>query len=341
MVNTKVECITRNFGLTVRMTRGSTPGRTPSSPVFSTLSAVTALLRTVGLTKAYPGVVALDELTVDIGPGTVGLVGANGAGKTTLFRIMLGLTPPDAGTIEVAGVDVAANPVAVRTRLGFMPEHDCLPTDQSAADVVATLGELGGLPPRAARQRASDVLDLVGLDEARFRPVEGFSTGMRQRTKLAQAIVGDPSVVLLDEPTAGLDPAGREEMLALIQRLGGFGISIVLATHLLDDVQQVCDQVVMLDGGRLVTAGRTDTLVETTGTVSIDAGGRTDALLTALRSTDLASETALDGTVSVTVRDDDDLDRIVAAIAAAGLPLHRLSPRNRSLDDVFLDRATR
>ncbi len=302
---------------------------------------MTTLLRTSRLTKAYPGVVALDELTVDIGPGTVGLVGANGAGKTTLFRIMLGLTSPDAGTIEVAGVDVAANPVGVRTRLGFMPEHDCLPTDQTAADVVATLGELGGLPPRAARQRASDVLDLVGLDEARFRPVEGFSTGMRQRTKLAQAIVGDPEVVLLDEPTAGLDPAGREEMLALIERLGTFGISIVLATHLLDDVQQVCDQVVMLDGGRLITAGRTDALIETTGTVTVDAGGRADALLDVIVATGLAAEAAIDGSVAVSVTDDGDLDRIVAAVAASGLPLHRMTPRNRSLDDVFLDRAAR
>jgi len=302
---------------------------------------VTALLRTVGLTKAYPGVVALDELTVDIAPGTVGLVGANGAGKTTLFRIMLGLTPPDSGSIEVAGVDVANDPIGVRTRLGFMPEHDCLPTDQTAADLVATLGEFGGLPPRAARQRASDVLDLVGLDEARFRPLEGFSTGMRQRTKLAQAIVGDPQVVLLDEPTAGLDPSGREEMLQLIERLATFGISIVLATHLLDDVQQVCDQVVMLDGGRLVTAGRTDALVETTGTVTVDAGGHTDALLDAIGAAGLTSVVALDGSVAVSMSSDDDLDRIVAAVAAAGLPLHRLTPRSRSLDDVFLDRATR
>ncbi len=302
---------------------------------------MTALLRTVGLTKAYPGVVALDELTVDIAPGTVGLVGANGAGKTTLFRIMLGLTPPDSGSIEVAGVDVANDPIGVRTRLGFMPEHDCLPTDQTAADLVATLGEFGGLPPRAARQRASDVLDLVGLDEARFRPLEGFSTGMRQRTKLAQAIVGDPQVVLLDEPTAGLDPSGREEMLQLIERLATFGISIVLATHLLDDVQQVCDQVVMLDGGRLVTAGRTDALVETTGTVTVDAGGHTDALLDAIGAAGLTSVVALDGSVAVSMSSDDDLDRIVAAVAAAGLPLHRLTPRSRSLDDVFLDRATR
>src|SRR5262245_13962180 len=145
------------------------------------------MLRAAGLTMTYPnGVVALSGLTVDIPPGSVGLVGANGAGKTTLFRLMLGLMRPTQGVLEVAGHRVDADPIAVRSRLGYMPEHDCLPLDQTAADVVSSFGELAGLPARAARQRASDVLDLVGLDEARFRPVGGFSTGMRQRTKLAQ-----------------------------------------------------------------------------------------------------------------------------------------------------------
>jgi ABC-2 type transport system ATP-binding protein len=196
------------------------------------------LFRLESLTKRYPGVTALDDLTVEVPRGLVGLVGANGAGKTTMFRLMLGLARPSEGRLEVCGVDVAADPIEVRSRLGYMPEHECLPLDQTAADVVATFGELSGLPARDARQRASDILDLVGLDEARFRPISGFSTGMRQRTKLAQALVGDPELVLLDEPTAGLDPVGREEMLALVARLGTFGISVLMATHLLDDVQQ-------------------------------------------------------------------------------------------------------
>ena len=199
---------------------------------------------------------ALDDLTVEVPRGRIGLVGANGAGKTTMFRLLLGLAHPTEGRIEVCGIDVADDPIGVRSRLGYMPEHDCLPLDQTAADVVSTFGELSGLPARAARQRASDILDLVGLDEARFRPIGGFSTGMRQRTKLAQALVGDPELVLLDEPTAGLDPLGREEMLALVARLGTFGISVLMATHLLDDVQQVCDHVVMIDAGRLVVVRR-------------------------------------------------------------------------------------
>src|ERR687893_2372842 len=228
------------------------------------------MLRAAGLTMSYPaGATALAGLTVEVPSGSVGLVGANGAGKTTLFRLMLGLMQPTAGWLEVGGRNVAADPIGIRSRLGYMPEHDCLPLDQTASDIVSTFGELAGLPVRAARQRASDVLDLVGLDEARFRPVGGFSTGMRQRTKLAQAIVADPQLVLLDEPTAGLDPSGREEMLALVDRLGGFGIAVVLATHLLDDVAEVCDHVVMLDAGRLVTDAPTDTLLHQTGTVTV------------------------------------------------------------------------
>lgn len=306
---------------------------------------MTPLIELAGVSKTYSGrgatgpVRALDGLTATLHPGAIGLVGANGAGKSTLFRIMLGLTRPDGGRVVVDGVDVAADPVAVRSRIGFMPEHDALPTDATAADVVSMLGELAGLPVRDARQRASDVLDLVGLDEARFRPIEGFSTGMRQRAKLAQALVADPRVVFLDEPTAGLDPAGRQEMLALIRRLTSFGISVVIATHLLDDVQATCDQVVMIDAGRLVASGRTEDLVQTTGTVRVNVGGHTEALLTAIGAFGAPMSVLDDGTVAVEVSDDAGVDRLVAAIAEAGLPLHGLSHHRTSLDDVFLDRA--
>jgi ABC-2 type transport system ATP-binding protein len=294
-----------------------------------------ALLEVDDLTKTYDGTVrALDSLAVSLEPGVIGLVGANGAGKSTFFRILLGLTRPDSGTVFVDGIDVGLDPIAVRTRLGYMPEHDCLPTDQSAADVVSMLGEIAGLPARAARQRASDVLDLVGLDEARFRPIEGFSTGMRQRAKLAQALVADPKLVLLDEPTAGLDPQGRHEMLDLVRRLGTFGISVIMATHLLDDVQTTCDQVVMLDAGRLVASGRTESLLHTTGVVRVDTAGRGTDLVAALPGRQAVL--LADGTVEVPVAGDDDLDAIVAAVADAGLPLHGLTSQRSSLDDVFL-----
>jgi len=298
------------------------------------------LLRIDALTKRYGSVTALDSLTVEVPPGRVGVVGANGAGKTTLFRILLGLARPTHGSVYVSGMSVADDPIGVRSNLGYMPEHDCLPLDQTAADVVATFGELSGLPVRAARQRASDVLDLVGLDEARFRPIGGFSTGMRQRAKLAQALVGDPRLVLLDEPTAGLDPAGREEMLALVARLGTFGISVLMSTHLLDDVQRVCDYVVMIDGGRLVVSGPTDSLLERTGVVTVDVGSDAAAARLAARVVAAGMTAEVDeGVVEVTVAGDDDLDRIRDAIAELELPLYRLGSRLTSLDEVFFEKA--
>jgi ABC-2 type transport system ATP-binding protein len=316
-------------------------------PYAAPPSPAPSLLRTHDLGLVYPGgTTALAALTVDVPLGAVGLVGANGAGKTTLFRLMLGLMFPTHGAIEVVGRPVAADPIGIRSRLGYMPEHDCLPTDQSAADLVATFGELAGLPARAARQRASDVLDLVGLDEARFRPVGGFSTGMRQRTKLAQALVADPELLLLDEPTAGLDPVGREEMLALVERLAGFGISVLFATHLLDDVQRVCDHVVMIEAGRLVLAGPIDQLVERTGMVRVEVGGRPDAVPV------LAEALAVQG-IRAKVLDQDVLDvetvgdggeaydAVRDLIADLGLRLYSLSSRHRSLDDLFLQEAVR
>jgi ABC-2 type transport system ATP-binding protein len=290
------------------------------------------------------GVTALAELSVAIPPGSVGLVGANGAGKTTMFRLMLGLMEPTAGWLEVTGRPVAQDPVGVRSRLGYMPEHDCLPLDQTAADLVATFGEIAGLPARAARQRASDMLDLVGLDEARFRPVGGFSTGMRQRTKLAQALVADPQLVLLDEPTAGLDPMGREEMLDLVSRLAGFGISVLMATHLLDDVQRVCEHVVMIDAGRLVLAGPIEQLVQRTGVMRVEVGGHTDAagaLAAALAGRAMAATRVDEHTLDVDTRQhgEEAFDVVRDAAADLGLRLYSLSTRHRSLDDLFLTRA--
>jgi ABC-2 type transport system ATP-binding protein len=304
------------------------------------------VLRAAGLTMTYPsGTTALAGLTVDVPPGSVGLVGANGAGKTTLFRLMLGLMEPTSGALEVTGRSVAQDPVGIRSRLGYMPEHDCLPLDQTASDIVATFGELAGLPARAARQRASDMLDLAGLDEARFRPVGGFSTGMRQRTKLATALVADPELVLLDEPTAGLDPVGREEMLELVGRLAGFGISVILATHLLDDVQRVCDQVVMIDAGRLVLAGPIEQLMQTTGLMRVEVGGRPDAVAAlgaALAGRGLAARPIDDHNIDIDTsgRDEAVFDLVRDTVAELDLRLYALSTRHRSLDDVFIQRAS-
>jgi ABC-2 type transport system ATP-binding protein len=302
-------------------------------------------MRASQLTMTYPdGTTALAGFTADVPAGSVGLVGANGAGKTTLFRLMLGLMQPTDGWLEVTGRPVASDPVGIRSRIGYMPEHDCLPLDQTAADIVATFGELAGLPARAARQRASDMLDLVGLDEARFRPVGGFSTGMRQRTKLAQSLVADPQLVLLDEPTAGLDPVGREEMLELVGRMAGFGISAILATHLLDDVQRVCDHVVMVDRGRLVLAGPIDQLMQTTGVLRVEVGGRASSgqeLMTALIARGIDARLVDEHTVEADTSSNGDaaFDAVRDLTADLGLRMYALSTRHRSLDDVFMQEA--
>ena len=183
------------------------------------------------LTKLYPGVRALDGLTVDIEPGIIGFVGANGAGKSTFLRILLGLLPPTSGSVSVLGLDVQTQAMELRRLVGYMPEHDCLPIDVSGTDFVTHMARISGLPFTAARERAAEMLRHVGLHEERYRMIGAYSTGMKQRIKLAQALSHDPKLLLLDEPTNGLDPEGRDEMLALVERTGReFGIAVVVTS---------------------------------------------------------------------------------------------------------------
>jgi ABC-2 type transport system ATP-binding protein len=210
---------------------------------------------TSDLGHAYGSIVALHSLDTSIPSGRIGLVGANGAGKSTLIKILLGIIGQTTGTATVLGLDTRHDTIAIRSVVGYMPEGPCLPLDQTAADFLVYAAGTAGLPKQAARQRASDVLTLVGLNEERFRYLGDFSTGMKQRAKLAQAIVHDPKLVFLDEPTSGLDPSGREEMLDLIARLGTFGIDVVVSSHVLRDIERTCNYVVMLDTGTLLYAG--------------------------------------------------------------------------------------
>ncbi len=292
------------------------------------------VLATTGLTFAYGDVLALDGIDLDVPAGRIGLVGANGAGKTTLLKLMLGILDPQAGGVRVLEHDVGQDPLAVRSRVGYMPEAATLPPDQTAADFVGYSAELAGLPPKASRQRASDVLALVGLQEERFRPIGGFSTGMTQRTKLAQALVHDPDLVLLDEPTAGLDPEGRDEMLDLIERLGGFGIDVVVSSHVLGDIERTCDWVVMLDGGKVLRSGPLAGL-EATGTVLLEVLDSPAVLVAALERRGAAVEH--EGTrMQVRVEDGDPFTVVRDALAETGAGLRRLSSGTTTLEDVFL-----
>ena len=235
------------------------PSAGPAAPPGAAAAAASApaVIETKALTKVYPGqVTALDGLTVAVAPGITGLVGANGAGKSTLIKILLGLLPPTRGQARVLGHDCQTSGQTIRTLLGYMPEHDCLPPDVTATEFVTHLGRMSGLPPTVAKERAAESLRHVGLHEERYRLIGTYSTGMKQRVKLAQALVGDPRLLLLDEPTNGLDPAGRTAMLELIGRIGTeFGISIVVASHLLGEIERICrpprhDEIASAPAGR-------------------------------------------------------------------------------------------
>src|SRR4051812_26732536 len=238
-----------------------------------------SLIVTSGLTKRFSRVTALTDLTVDIPVGVVGLVGANGAGKSTLIKILLGLSRATMGTAQVLDLDVATDGARIREAVGYMPEHDCLPPDVSATELVVHMARMSGLPTTAARERAADTLRHVGMYEERYRPMGGYSTGMRQRVKLAQALVHDPSLVLLDEPTNGLDPAGRDDMLGLIQRIDSdFGISVIVTSHLLGELERVCRTIVVIEAGRLTRHSSTAAVTAETALVTIEVDGDPAAL---------------------------------------------------------------
>jgi ABC-2 type transport system ATP-binding protein len=295
-----------------------------------------SVLEVSDLTHDYGEVVALRDLTLQVPEGVTGLVGANGAGKTTLLRLMLGLLHPTAGSMQVLGHDPQREPLAVRTKIGYMPEGDCLPKDQTAADFVAYTAQLAGIPPREARRRASETLFLVGLEEERFRFLGDFSTGMQQRVKLAQAIVHDPDLLLLDEPASGLDPEGRTQMLELIRRLAEFKVNVILSSHVLTDIEQTCDWVVMLDAGDLLRSGPLEGF-EKLGTVIVEVLDHADQVAVMLRGRGF--EATVEGQRLVVGPGDDALEEaIVAEAAAANAGLVRMIRGSASLEDLFLAR---
>ncbi|MBP2330264.1 ABC-2 type transport system ATP-binding protein [Kibdelosporangium banguiense] len=294
------------------------------------------LIETESLEKRYGGTVtALADLTVDIEPGIVGLVGANGAGKSTLIKLSLGLLEPTGGKIRVLGLDPLADGDAVRARVGYMPEHDCLPPDLSAAEFVTHMGRVSGLPPAAARERASETLRHVGLYEERYRQIGGYSTGMKQRVKLAQALVHDPELLLLDEPTNGLDPEGRRQMLALVHRIGTeFGISVVICSHLLGEIERICTSLVAIEGGRLLRSASLSSMTQHSDMLMIEVDDGEDMLADRLTGSGL-SVRRKERVLMVTLAGDSTFDTIRDAVADLDLSLHRLEQHRHQVADLF------
>lgn len=295
------------------------------------------IIETQALRKTYgSSVIALDSLDLQLPNAAVGLLGANGAGKSTLIKALLGLLQPTSGSAWVLGRNVAENALSIRERVGYMPESDTLPMDVTAADFVGHMAEMSGLPPRAARQRANDVLYHVGLNEARYRLIRGFSTGMKQRVKLAQAIVHDPALVFLDEPTNGMDPQGRDDMLSLIARIhNNLGITVLLSSHILGDVERVCDYVIMLDSGRLVVADTIEHLRQGATDIQVRIDGDIEEFTTRLKARRVTARVS--GSEILVERESDEVFDAIRDVAAdLGVALRMLRPRERSLEDVYI-----
>jgi ABC-2 type transport system ATP-binding protein len=286
------------------------------------------------LSKQYRNVQALNDVSFNIYDGITGILGENGAGKSTAIKIFLGLLPPTSGRAMVLGENASEN-IGVRSRLGYMPEHDCLPSQVSAAEFLTHMAEASGLPPTVARTRAADTLRHTGLFEERYRSIGGYSTGMKQRVKLGQALVHDPAFVFLDEPTAGLDPLGREEMLELVRKTHReFGISVLFSSHLMADVERTCDRIIVLQGGQLVESGEVGQFTKETETVFIEVDTNRETLVTALERRGIRA--TIDGSgLTIEGPDESVYDHIRDALVESQAALRRMAPRRRALTELF------
>jgi ABC-2 type transport system ATP-binding protein len=291
------------------------------------------------VTVRYGKNVALRDVTTSFLPGAIGLLGPNGAGKSTLLKALLGFLKPESGKMSVLGLDVATSPLEIRARLGYMPESDAHIPGMNAVSFVAYCGQLAGLPAADAMQRAHEVLYYVGLGEARYRNLEQYSTGMKQRIKLAQALVHDPDLLFLDEPTNGMDPKGRDEMLELIRDLAhNKGVNLILSSHLLPDVEYTCDHVVVMDKGLITANGPIDELKGPAGRVyELRIKGDTPQFIDVLRREGYDCHDTDEDIMRVFVPGtSDEGAKILFGLAAReGAQIRHLRPSVPTLEDVF------
>ena len=302
--------------------------------------ADSAVVTLEGVTVTYGRNVALRNVNASFARGAVGLLGPNGAGKSTVLKSLLGFLVPERGRLHVLGLDVAESPLEIRSRIGYMPESDGHIPGMNAVSFVAYCGELAGLPRTDAMQRAHEVLFYVGLGEARYRNVETYSTGMKQRIKLAQALVHDPDLLFLDEPTNGMDPKGRDEMLELIRDLAHHkGVSLILSSHLLPDVEYTCDDVVVMDKGAVATEGPITALKQPRGRVYElrvkTPEGLLEPFLSRLRASGLDCHATDEDVMRVFVPGEGGAREIFALAAAEQVQVRHLRPSVPTLEDVF------
>lgn len=293
------------------------------------------------LTVRYGAKTVLEQFSLEIPEGCVGLLGPNGAGKTTLIKTLLGFVSPTSGRAQVLGLDVATQGKSIRQKIGLMPEQDCHIPGMNAVTFVAYAGELAGMPPEQAMRRAHEVLEWCSLGEARYRNVETYSTGMRQRVKLAQALVHGPRLLFLDEPTNGLDPAGRDEMLELVRDVShGKGLSVVVSSHLLPDIEKTCDSVVVMRRGEVVKQGPIAALKQTKG-VQFDVELRlfSDGFVSAMgaRGASLVHQLGSSCRFDLPETETHPHRLIFDAAIVSGAQVRGFRPAERSLEDVFME----
>jgi ABC-2 type transport system ATP-binding protein len=296
-----------------------------------------AILNTDKLVKRYGAITALNGITLSMAPGVVGLLGPNGAGKSTLISVLLGQVPPTSGQAWVLGFSIRRQLRQIRRRIGFVPENDCLIPGLSGAGYVYYAGRLAGMPHGDAMQRAHEVLDYVGLGEARYRPAEQYSAGMKQRLKLAQALVHDPDLLFLDEPTNGMDPEGRQIMLSLITDLAAAGISLLISTHLLPDVERVCQRVLIMGGGEVLATGDIEQLRQPHPTrYTVNYEGQGEALRRHLAQRHVAARSQTDQILDVELPTPGAQALILEAARDAGAKIRGLHPQRSSLEEAFM-----
>lgn len=299
------------------------------------------LVQARDVTVRFETVVALDNFSTSVPPGITGLLGPNGAGKSTFIKTVLGLVQPDGGTIRVDGLDPHTQMTAVRDKVGYMPEHDCLINAMNPVAMVSYMGQLSGMTRKDSIQRTHEVLDFVGLGEERYRPIKSYSTGMKQKVKLAQAIVHDPNILFLDEPTNGLDPRGRDEMLDLIKRIGASGKTLLVSSHILHEIEQVSSYIIIIDQGRLVREGPTDRLMDAaSGQYRIRVRGQAEAIKAfseviepSFKVISIRDEA---GQTSMLVHGEGATAPVFAAAASTGVQLRYFGPDTLTLEDVFV-----
>ncbi|MDP6156346.1 MAG: ABC transporter ATP-binding protein [Candidatus Thermoplasmatota archaeon] len=295
------------------------------------------IIKTENLTKRYGKVEALRGVSLEVGEGAVGLLGPNGAGKTTLLRILLGQTKKTSGTAMLLNTSISDKNFEVRRNFGYMPEHECLVPTMNAVTFISYMAMINGLPRSDAVQRAHEALHYVGIGDERYRFIKTYSTGMRQKIKFAQAIAHDPQVLFLDEPTNGMDPEGRRQILDLIKDVHvNHGKSVVLSSHLLADVEAICDHVIVLNEGKLVLDDLLSALTGTDkNTLDIKIKGDGDRFMSVLEKQGF--NVTREENLFKVERKGDTLDIIVKLCAENGIQLRYANQSFRSLEDIFIE----